>query len=99
MKRLALIWFAWCLLAGLAAAADRKKDKAPAMTHPDASKWEDLFTADLSNAIRPRGVWTVSEGVLAAAKDEAIWTGKDYDNFVLDLEFKNAPGTNSGVFV
>jgi hypothetical protein len=67
--------------------------------HPDTSGWENLFTADLSNAAKPEGVWTVSEGVLTASEDQAIWTTRDYDNFILDLEFKTAPGTNSGVVV
>ena len=67
--------------------------------HPDTSEWEGLFTADLSNAAKPEGVWTVSEGVLTASEDQAIWTTRDYDNFILDLEFKTAPGTNSGVVV
>ena len=61
--------------------------------------WTSLFNASLSNASFPPGVWTVTDGVLTAAKDEAIWSAKDYDNFVLDLEFKNADGTNSGVVV
>ena len=34
-----------------------------------------------------------------ASEDKCIWTKKVYDNFVLDLEFKNAPETNSGVIV
>ena len=67
--------------------------------HPDTSGWENLFTADLSNAVKPEGVWTVSDGVLTASEDQAIWTTRDYDNFILDLEFKTAPGTNSGVVV
>jgi acetyl esterase/lipase len=67
--------------------------------HPDTSGWENLFTVDLSNAAKPEGVWTVSEGVLTASEDQAIWTTRDYDNFILDLEFKTAPGTNSGVVV
>jgi hypothetical protein len=71
-----------------------------AQIHPDSSQWPGLFKADLSDAVFPAGVWTVSEGVLTASKDEAIWTKKgDYGNFVIDLEFKNAPGTNSGVIV
>jgi len=59
--------------------------------------WVSLFNDSLTNAIFPVGVWTVRDGVLTALKDEAIWSGKAYDNFVLDLDFKNAPGTNSGV--
>ncbi|MEA3226405.1 MAG: family 16 glycoside hydrolase [Planctomycetota bacterium] len=37
--------------------------------------------------------------MLTTSQDQAIWTNKDYDNFVLDLEFKTASGTNSGVVV
>lgn len=71
----------------------------PPTTHPKVSSWNDLFAPDLSDATYPEGVWTFEDGVLTASKDEAIWTKKDYDNFVLDLEFKTAEGTNSGVIV
>ncbi len=67
--------------------------------HPDTSQWENLFKADLANAAKPKGVWTVEDGVLTASKDQAIWITRDYENFILDLEFKTAPGTNSGVVV
>ena len=67
--------------------------------HPNVSNWENLFAADLSNAIFTEGIWAVEDGVLTASKDQAIWTKRDYDNFVLDLEFKTASGTNSGVVV
>lgn len=67
--------------------------------HPSSGKWPNVFEADLSNAIYPEGVWTVADGVLTASEDQAIWTEKEYDNFVLDLEFKTADGTNSGVIV
>jgi hypothetical protein len=74
-------------------------EAAPPKAHPNSSEWESLFAEDLSNAIRPGEVWSVREGVLTASEDRCLWTRKQYDNFVLDLEFKNAPGTNSGVFV
>jgi len=67
--------------------------------HPDSTRWPSLFDADLANAIKPEGVWTFSDGVLTASQDKAIWTKKDYENFILDLEFKTAHGTNSGVIV
>ena len=67
--------------------------------HPNTSGWDSLFAADLSNADKPEGVWTISDGVLTASEDQAIWTTRDYDNFILDLEFKTASGTNSGVVV
>lgn len=61
--------------------------------------WRDLFTANLSNAIYPEGVWSVTDGVLTATKDQAIWTQKEFENFALELEFKTEEGTNSGVIV
>ena len=71
----------------------------PPTTHPNTSKWDDLFAADLSNAVYADTVWSVTDGVLTAEYDEAIWTVDDYDNFILDLEFKTADSTNSGVIV
>ena len=68
-------------------------------SHPDTSGWPALFKADLSDAVYPAGIWTFAGGVLTASEDQAIWTAKDYENFILDLEFKTAPGTNSGVIV
>ena len=69
--------------------------------HPDTQGegWGQLFADDLSNADYPKGVWTVEDGAITASKDQAIWTKKDYENFVLDLEFKNGPNANSGVIV
>jgi hypothetical protein len=65
----------------------------------DTTGMRPLFNRDLSNAVFPAGVWTVENGVLTASKDEAIWTDKAYDDFVLDLDFMTAHGTNSGVIV
>jgi hypothetical protein len=67
--------------------------------HPDTKGWENLFAEDLSNAIYPKGVWSFRDGVLTATEDQCIWTKKEYENFIVDLEFKTAPGTNSGVIV
>jgi hypothetical protein len=67
--------------------------------HPDSSDWTALFAADLSNADYPEGVWTLEDGAITASKDQAIWTQTDYENFVLDLEFKTGPNANSGVIV
>lgn len=71
----------------------------PPKTHPDTTGWKDLFAKDLSDADFPKGVWTVEDGVFTASEDQAVWTKKTYENFVLDLEFKNAPESNSGVIV
>ncbi len=85
--------------AGVALAADKPLAEIPPLHHPDSSQWEDLFAADLSNAIRPGNVWTFENGILTASEDQNLFTQKKYKNFVLDLEFKTAEGTNSGVIV
>ena len=71
----------------------------PPKTHPDTKGWSDLIKTDLSDAEFPAGVWTYENGVLTASKDECIWTKKEYGNCIIDLEFKNAESTNSGVIV
>jgi hypothetical protein len=68
-------------------------------TKKSAAKWQPLFAADLSNASFPEGVWTMENGVLTASEDKAIWSNTQYQNFMLDLDFKTADGTNSGVIV
>ncbi len=71
----------------------------PPTSHPDVANWQNLFADDLSNAIFPEGIWTFEEGILTASEDQAIWSDYDYDNFILDLEFKTDTGTNSGVIL
>lgn len=82
-------------------AGDHEAAPVPAqkIVHPDSTAWQPLFQESLSNAIAPPGVWSFSDGVLTATKDKNLWTRKEYKNFMVDLEFKTAPGTNSGVFV
>jgi hypothetical protein len=72
---------------------------SPSSRAEQAGGWEDLFAADLSNAQFPEGVWTFSNGELTASEDQVIWTKNDYENFVLDLEFKTGSDANSGVIV
>jgi len=71
----------------------------PPVSHPDSAQWDSLFADDLSNAVYPAGIWTLEDGVLTASEDQCIWSQKDYDNFILDLEFKTEHETNSGVIV
>ncbi len=80
---------------GLSVSAKGKAEKA----HPNSAKWESLFKEDLSNATFPKGIWTCENGVFTASEDQAIWSAKEYRSFILDLEFKTANGTNSGVIV
>ena len=82
------------VLVGLCWAAWARADEfIPPKTHPDSSKWANLFAKDLSNAIFPKGIWYWENGELTATKDMNIWTKKEYQNCIIDLEFKNDPGS------
>ena len=87
-----------CIAVGLPSCGSPQAS-VPPNTHPDVSKWDDVFKPDLSNAVFPEGVWTCKKGALSATEDKPIWTKKEYDRFIVDLEFKTEPGSNSGVMV
>ncbi len=57
--------------------------------------WRDLLDGNLEAW---RTNWELQEGVLTA-KPGGFWSMERFGNFVLDLEFKLAPKTNSGVFL
>src|SRR5438874_4793947 len=82
----------WCAAAFSPLAAAPK-------AHPDTKGWPNLFAEDFSNAITKPGDWVFENGVLVAKNHETLWTKKSYANFVLDLEFKVAKESNSGVFL
>jgi hypothetical protein len=66
----------------------------------EAKGWKPLFAADLSNADCDRSVWSVDQdGVISATADQALWSAGEYENFELELEFKNDRCTNSGVVI
>ncbi|MDD4101967.1 MAG: DUF1080 domain-containing protein [Kiritimatiellae bacterium] len=68
--------------------------------HPDSSNWRTLFNLNLDNAVFNKGVWFINErGDMTANKDEAIWSDRDYEKFVLDLEYMCDPAANSGVLI
>jgi hypothetical protein len=96
MKK-ALIISMTCLI-NLSLFADGQKSSGAGSKNQGAG-WQELIAADLSNTESPAGIWTFENGILTASEDQCIWTKKDYQNFVLDLEFKTADGTNSGVIV
>jgi len=70
----------------------------PRAGHPDTRRWQNLLKEDLSNCIYKPGSWTMENGVLTRHGGGDIWTRQQYGDFILDLEFKLAKGTNSGVF-
>jgi hypothetical protein len=69
-----------------------------AADHPDTSGWKALFAPDLSDATEP-GKWSMEDGVLVAKDHDTLWTKEAYADFILDLEFKVAKESNSGVFL
>ena len=69
-----------------------------AADHPDTTGWKDLFATDLSNAVSP-GSWAFTHGELVAKDHDTLWTRDSYGDFILDLEFKVAKESNSGVFL
>ncbi len=96
MQKIMVLCFAFVFAINYYLSAQVSYDKHP---NTSGAGWTNLFHTDLSDAIFEKEVWTVSDGVFTASKDEALWSEKAYDNFILDLEFKNAGGTNSGVIV
>ncbi|AQT69275.1 Xylose isomerase-like TIM barrel [Anaerohalosphaera lusitana] len=61
--------------------------------------WEPLFDEDFANADMKEGSWEWKQGVLTRMGGGDIWTKGKYSDFVLDMEYKLAPKTNSGVFI
>jgi len=73
--------------------------KLPLTDHPKTNGWDDLFNEELSDADFSPGIWTSDNGVISADEDKMIFSKVEYENFVLDLEFKMDSGANSGVVV
>lgn len=90
-----LMNFVWLV----ASSGARAEQPEPPAGHPDSREWDDLFARDLSNAIDSKKVWSFSDDVLTATEDVCLWTQQEFGNCQVDLEFKNASGTNSGVIV
>lgn len=72
---------------------------SPAASAQAPTEPAPLFAPDLGNAINSGGVWSVEDGIFSASEDQFLWTENAFENFVLDLEFRNSEGTNSGVVV
>ena len=70
--------------------------------HPDdnAYVWKPLFDKTLSNAEFAAGAWHYdADGYLTPLVDKPIWSRDEYENYVLDLEYKMQAEGNSGVFI
>ncbi len=79
---------------------------ALSLSAADPKGAKDLFTTDLSTAVvtdakKPAVSehWGFEKGELVAKTHETLWTKESYHNFILDLDFKVAKESNSGVFL
>jgi len=89
MKQLTILLLFICFsVDGFSKSGDSKK-----------TGWKPLFGNDLSQAKYDKNCWNMENDVLTASEDKVIWAEGDYENFSLDLEFKTAVGTNSGIIV
>jgi len=93
LNSLGLIAAALLLMAGCA-----RTQQIPADYHPDTSGWDDLIASDLSNCYYEPGSWVMEDGVLYAEDHSTIWTNDEYQDFIMDLEFRVPEGANSGIF-
>ena len=55
----------------------------------DNNKWKPLFGKNLENANYNPEVWSETDGVLGAVKDESIWTKDEYETFVYCTDTKD----------
>ena len=69
-----------------------------AFTQTLAADAKDLFAQDLSDSVGGEH-WKWENGELVAKDHETLWTKESYAKFVLDLDFKVAKESNSGVFL
>ena len=64
--------------------------------------WRGLFAKNLSNCIFKPESWAMENAVLTRKGTKKgrgdMWTKEKYGDFILDLEFKLAEKTNSGIF-
>lgn len=67
--------------------------------HEISHGFKPLFDPILSNAEYNKDIWSYTDGILTANADDALWTLNEYENFILDLEFKNDENTNSGIVI
>lgn len=66
---------------------------------PRTHAWRALFNGrDTAGWKCKQGSWVVEDGALSRQGGGDIWTDDLYGDFILELEFKLDPQTNSGIF-
>lgn len=62
----------------------------------DLAGWE---TRDTDGKKVPDDTWVVEDGTITRKGNAYLWSAEDYGDFILDLEFKVSPRTNSGIIL
>jgi hypothetical protein len=78
--------------------ACRRSAEPPQETSFPPGVPRDLLNPDLSNCRYPASGWSYENGLLSWRDGQGdVWTKDQYGDFTLELEWKIAAGTNSGV--
>jgi hypothetical protein len=80
---------------------------APPVQRKDKDGFVPLFNGKDLTGWQPATNWGVEDGIIVLKdrsdrqehNDNYLWTQKQYGDFVLELDFKPAQGTNSGIFL
>lgn len=91
-------WFTILMVLLICCPSCRKNTTPPQEAEAPVGETRDLLAADLSNCnYSPEG-WDYRDGVLTwKASHGDVWTKAQYDDFILELEWKIGPETNSGI--
>ncbi len=93
------------------AIGDLKADATPsAKASASTDMVRPILAADVADGFRQlfngkdltgwKGKWPIEDGAMAWKKGVGdVWTEEQFGDFVLDLEYKLAKGTNSGIFI
>lgn len=93
---------AMVLVLGICAGCEKKTDDTSDEQTPDAAKSIDLITPDLSNFTFEGARWTYQDGVVARTGEgnlHDLWINGEYSDFILELDYKIAAKSNSGVYI
>ena len=75
---------------------DLKKGWQQLFNGKDLSGWE---TRDSEGREAPADTWAVEDGTLTRKDHAYLWSTEQFGDFILDMEFKVSPDTNSGIIV
>ena len=84
-------------------AAENDGAKAKTITPVKNVKWTEPLAGEGALETKmnfEKGVWHYDDdGVITAEKDSSIWLKGEYENFILDFDYKLDPEANSGVII